>query len=231
MTKKMLYTAVGRMVRKKGLNGGSYPVIILNGKEHMVDIQEMIIWSSLNWRIVKPVEIETLYSKATTTLETPFPRSCSACLDRLLIRGLLVSGTGDCDYHALYDLLNSLYIIPANGSFPLQLFSFLKLTVFRGIPISVTRKLLHKDQRTPHEQRVMKLAHQALLSSAEMIKCIEKDIQHLPNDESILENLYDDRHTTSDNIGNLVKISKYSQPVIMAIANLYLRQQIIFERI
>lgn len=230
MTKSTLYTAIGRLIQKKN-RCGSYPVIVLNGKEYMVDLQEMIIWTSLNWRIVKAEEIEALYRKAVSNLESPLSRPFHACIDRLLIRGLLISGTGNGDYHALYDLLNSLYIIPANGNFPLRLFSFLKLTLFRRMPVSVTRSLFRKDQRTWHEQQVMNLARQALLSSAEIIKCVEKNIQHLPNDESILDNLYDDQYTTSDNIGNLVKISQYSRPVIMAIANLYLRQQIIFERI
>jgi len=231
MTRKTLYTAIGRLMQKKNSCGRSYPVVVLNGKEYMVDMQEMIIWISLNWRIVTAEEINALYTKALSNFESPLPRPFSACIDRLLIRGLLVSGSGDCEYHALYDLLNSLYIIPANGSFPLRFFSFLKLTLFRRIPVSTARKLLRKDRRTQHEQQVMNLAHQALLSSAEIIKCVERNIQHLPNDESILDNLYDDWHTTSENIGSLVKISKCSKPVIMAIANLYLRQQIIFERI
>ena len=50
------------------------------------------------------------------------------------------------------------------------------------------------------------------------------------NEESVLDKLYDDRDTTSDNIAYLVKSSASSKPVILAIANLYLRQQIIFER-
>lgn len=230
MTKKTLYTAIGRLMQKRS-SGSSYPVIVLNGKEYMVDIQEMIIWTSLNWRIVRAEEIEALYTKALSNFKNPLSRPLNDCIDRLLIRGLLVSGTGDCEYHALYDLLNSLYIIPADGSFSLRLFSFLKLTLFKRIPVSITRKLLRIDQRTQHERQVMNLARQALLSSAEIIKCVEKNVQHLPTDESILDNLYDDWDTTSENIGSLVKISKCSKPVILAIANLYLRQQIIFERI
>lgn len=77
----------------------------------------------------------------------------------------------------------------------------------------------------------MNLARQALLSTAEIIKCIEKDIRRLPDEESILELLYDDAYTTSDNINSLVRHSSSSKPVTLAVANLYLRQQIIFERI
>ena len=77
----------------------------------------------------------------------------------------------------------------------------------------------------------MVLARQALLSTAELIRCMEKDIRSLPTEESILEGLYDDPDTTSDNISYIMRISPQSQAVTLAVANLYLRQQIIFERI
>jgi hypothetical protein len=77
----------------------------------------------------------------------------------------------------------------------------------------------------------MKLARQALLSTAEIIKCMEKNISRLPNEQALLDTIYNDRDTTSDNIASLMKSSTSSKPVILAVANLYLRQQIIFERV
>jgi hypothetical protein len=76
----------------------------------------------------------------------------------------------------------------------------------------------------------MRLAGQALLSTAEIIKCIDKNISRLPNECALLDSLYGDETTTSDNIASMVKISQ-SKPVTLAVANLYLRQQIIFERV
>ena len=77
----------------------------------------------------------------------------------------------------------------------------------------------------------MALAKQALLSTAEIIKCLEKDIHRLPDEESLVAQLYDDTDTTSDNIGYMVKSAPGSKAVTLAVANLYLRQQIILERI
>ena len=77
----------------------------------------------------------------------------------------------------------------------------------------------------------MALARQVLLSTAELIRCMEKDIHFLPTEESILEGVYDDPDTTSDNISYIMQVSPQSQTVTLAVANLYLRQQIIFERI
>ena len=57
MMLKTLYTAVGRFERRTNGCRRYCPVIILGGKEYMVDMQEMIIWSCLNWRIVRMEEI------------------------------------------------------------------------------------------------------------------------------------------------------------------------------
>ena len=231
MRMKHFYTAVGRFERKTNEYGLSRPIIILGGKEYMVDLQEMVIWTCLNWRIVKKDEIAILYEKACQGNVFLSERSLDSCIDRLLMRGLLVSGTGETDYDALYDLLSALYIIPTSGGMPLRLFTFYKLVLLDHIPVAAAKKLLVKDKRTPREELIMHLARQALLSCAEIIKCMEKDLKHLPNEESILENLYDDRDTTSENIGCMVKTAPSSKAVTIAIANLYLRQQIIFERI
>ena len=230
MQMKHFYTAVGRFERRTNACGQSCPIIILGGKEYMVDLQEMVVWTCLNWRIVKKDAIAILYDKACQGNVLVSERSLDYCIDRLLTRGLLVSGVGASDYEALYDLLSSLYIIPANGSMPLRLFTFCKLVLLDRIPIAAAKKLLAKDKRTTREQQVMQLANQALLSSAEIIKCLEKDIKYLPDEESILDKLYDDTDTTSENISYLVKTAPCSKAVIIAIANLYLRQQIIFER-
>ena len=230
MRKKHLYTAVGRFERRVDAGGRSCPVILLGGKEYMVDLQEMVVWTSLNWRIVKKEEISPLYEKVCRGNVFLSERSLDLCIDRLLVRGLLVSGTGETEYDALYDLLSSLYITPAEGSRPLKLFTFCKLLLVNRVPFSAAKILLAKDKRTPREEQIMQLARQALLSTAEIIRCMEKDIRYLPDEESILEYLYDDRDTTSDNIAYLVKSSLSSKAVTLAVANLYLRKQIIFER-
>lgn len=226
-----LYTAIGRFERRTNGCGRSCPVILLAGKEHMVDMQEMVLWTSLNWRIVRAEDIAELCSRTISDTSYPISRSWEECLERLLVRGLVISGNGDTEYDALYDLLSPIYVIPSGGSFFLRALTFIKLTLFRNIPISKAKRLFTKDRRTDKERQVMNLARQALLSTAEIIKCIEMDIRRLPDEESILDQLYNDAYTTSDNINSLVKHSSSSKPVTLAVANLYLRQQIIFERI
>ena len=49
---KMLYTANGRYIRCC-TEEGTRPVIIVCEKEYEVDVQEFMVWSILNWRILR----------------------------------------------------------------------------------------------------------------------------------------------------------------------------------
>lgn len=124
MAIKTLYTAVGRFERRTNGCNRSCPIILLGGQEYMVDMQEMVIWSMLNWRILRWDDIAQEYEKLSTASGYCTERSWEDCTNRLLTRGLLVSGSGETEYDALYDLLGSLSIIPTSGPFFLRLASF-----------------------------------------------------------------------------------------------------------
>ena len=53
---KMLYTANGRYIRCF-TEEGTRPVIIVCEKEYEVDVQEFMLWSILNWRILREEEL------------------------------------------------------------------------------------------------------------------------------------------------------------------------------
>lgn len=231
MTRKTLYTAIGRFARRTNGCGRSCPVVLLSGREYMMDMQEMALWTSLNWRILRWNEIGSFYENTMAGSCLCIDRSWEMCVDRLLTRGLLVCGSGETEYDALYDLLGSLSIIPTDGRFGLRCLTFFKLVLLNHIPFSAAGKLFQADRRTAEEDQVINLTRQALLSTAEIIKCVEKDIRRLPNERALLEAIYNDADTTSDNIASTMKTSSSTKPVILAVANLYLRQQIIFERV
>jgi hypothetical protein len=77
----------------------------------------------------------------------------------------------------------------------------------------------------------MKLARQALLSTAEIIKCVELNRYSFRTEEQLLDTLYHDDITTSDNLAALTRNLPMCRPVLSSVANLYLRKQIIFERL
>ena len=231
MSSHTYYTALGHFQRRSNGLGRSYPVIIINQKEYCVDIQEMALWTALNWRLLDFTQIEAEYHKLDQDCAIPALRTLEDCLGRLCTRGLVASGTGETDFEALYDLLGGLYVSPLSESLPLRLAAFLKLTFLKGVPLSRTRELFRKDRPSAREAQVMALSRQALLSTAELIKCAEVGVRDVSTDEKLMDALYNDDDTTSDNIADMMLTAGSREGVTAAVANLYLRKQIIFERV
>lgn len=225
------YTAVGHFRRKTNALGQSYPVIIINQQEYCVDIQEMALWTALNWRLLDFPQVEEEYNKLNQDCTIPALRTLENCLGRLCTRGLVASGTGETDFEALYDLLGGLYVSPLSESLPLRLAAFLKLTVLKGVPFSKARELFREDQPSEEEAQVMALSRQALLSTAELVKCAELGVRDVSTDEKLMDARYNDNDTTSDNIPDMMLTAKNRERITTAVANLYLRQQIIFQRV
>lgn len=226
-----LYTAVGRLQTGGSIGGKKCPMVVVNHREYILDIQEMMLWTILNWRILDEEEALTLYEAKEREVGYQSHRDYYDCLHRLVQRGLVADGYGETAAEALYDLLSGLYIIPISENIFLRLFSFLKLTLVNGVPLAVTGKVLGADKRTDGEKKVMHLARQALLSTAEIIKCVEQNRLHFQSEEDLLDMLYHDDVTTSDNLPQATRGMAMCRPVLVSVANLYLRKQIVFERL
>ena len=225
-----LYTAVGKFHVKGSVGSMRCPLVTIGGCEFILDMQEMMLWTVLNWRILTEDEIYLLYEKKVQETGFMSARSAEECVRRLVQRGLIAKGSGDTGEDALYDLLSELYVIPISENLFLRMISFIRLTLFSRLPYSVTKKIFSKDKRNDSEKKVMRLANRAILSTAEIIKCIDQNVLSFTTDEDLLNVLYHDEYTTSDNIAYAVRSLPQCRPVITSIANLYLRKQIIFER-
>ena len=225
-----LYTAVGKFHVKGSIGSMRCPLVTIGGREFILDMQEMMLWTVLNWRILTEDEIYLLYEKKVQETGFMSARSAEECVRRLVQRGLIAKGSGDTGADALYDLLSELYVIPISENLFLRMISFIRLTLFSRLPYSITKKIFSKDKRNDNEKKVMRLANRAILSTAEIIKCIEQNVLSFTTDEDLLNVLYHDEYTTSDNIAYAVRSLPQCRPVITSIANLYLRKQIIFER-
>jgi len=140
-------------------------------------------------------------------------------------RGLVASGSGNTDFEALYEMLGGLYVVPLSDSLPMRLAAFLRLTLLRGVSIRKAKQLFQKDHPNEREAQVMALSRQALLSTAEL------GVKDISTDEKLMDAIYDDDYTSSDNIADMMLTVKSRESVTVAIANLYFRKQIIFERV
>ncbi len=231
MRDKTLYTAVGRFERRFNAEGIAYPAVFLGGKEYMLDVQEVIVWTCLNWRLLRREEIQGYYDEWFADRDCPTNRSLDACVNRLVTRGLLIEGAGETEYDALYDLLSSMYIVPVGGNLFLRLLTACKIMIMLRKPVKGVKNLFKAEKFNRMEKTVLQLSKRIPLSTAEVIRCVEMGIQRLPNNEAVMDTIYADRDTTSDNIAALVKPADCAKDVVTAIANLYLRRQVVFDRV
>ena len=226
-----LYTAVGRLGMRGAGSGRRHPVITVNQQEYGVDVQEMMLWSALNWQIVSLEEVKMIYAQKEKETGYFADRSVEDCLRRLVQRGLVADGYGETPKDALYDLLLRLYVVPISGNPLLRMASFVRMTAIRHVPFSVAKRVFEKDKRTPEERQVMRLARRLILSTAEIVRCFERRVFDFASEEELLEALYCDAVTTSENLADEIRISPECRPVLIAVANLYLRRQILFDRL
>ena len=227
---KELYTAVGIFKIKNQGKNNVYPTVILSGNECRLDVQEMMIWSALNWRITDEKQLHTYYSEQEKKSGVVFSRSYTDTLNRLIVRGLVASGRGENGEEALYDLISGLYIIPLYQSPFIRIISFLRMVFIFKLPYEKAKVLFERDKKNKNERRIMKLAFSAPMSTAEIVKCIDKNIDFILNEDDVMEFLYDDKFTTSENIAESVRGLSSVRTVLTAVSNLYLRRQILFER-
>lgn len=227
---KELYTAVGIFKLKNQGKNNVYPTVILSGNECRLDVQEMMIWSALNWRITDDKQLHTYYSEQEKKSGVVFSRSYTDTLNRLIVRGLVACGRGENGEEALYDLISGLYIIPLYQSPFIRIISFLRMVFIFKLPYEKAKVLFERDKKNKNERRIMKLAFSAPMSTAEIVKCIDKNIDFILNEDDVMEFLYDDKFTTSENIAESVRGLSSVRTVLTAVSNLYLRRQILFER-
>ncbi len=230
MRERTFYTAVGHF-KKVVTQDGAYPVVLVNRQEYRMGPQEMAVWTILNWRLLDAQGVEEHYKPLFWTLMLEERRPMEHCLGRLVTKGLVAEGHGETDLDALYDLLSSLYVVPISESLPLRTATFFKMLLLDGVSFARAKQIFQKVRLSEGEARVMDLARQALLSTAELIRCVELGVTDVSSDEKVMDALYSDADTTSDNMGDLMRGSQNREPVTLSVANLCLRKQIIFERV
>ena len=141
-----------------------------------------------------------------------------------------MSGHGITAVDALHDLLSGLYVIPIRANLLSKTSAFLHLTFIKRIPYKVTKHIFDKPQFSAAEAKVLQLAGQNRLSVGELIKCVECGIVDVATNDKLMDSLYTDEITTYKNIGTLFRTCDACNPVLEAVATLYLNKHILFER-
>lgn len=158
-----------------------------------------------------------------------FGRDLSHYLNRLLLRGLLVKGDGISGADAIYWLLGTLTITPVGNSFFLRLSTGLRLLWKGDIEKDAFFRLLKRTSCTPMEQTILSMSRKVPLSTAELISCIDQGAK-ISLEADVMDTLYPSPDMTFETLADSVQLHHTQYPVLQAISNLYLKQQILFQK-
>lgn len=221
-----LYTAVG----KYQINTAGLPLIITgSGQECALDAHELILWSSLAFRILTYEELKKEFYEKERELRILGELDFDHYLNRLTMRQLIASGRDCTGVDALYDLLGHLYAQQIPNGLLLQIITFLKLLFHRKFTLRQATFVFQREALEPAEKNVLSLLKHQMLSSAELISCVEKGQSSLRNSEELVDLLYRNHDCDCNSILTDSRFSDTRIPTLTAIANLYLKQKILFQ--
>lgn len=224
-----LYTAVGSL-KFNNINGKPVPYIINNHIEYGMSKEELIVWRCLAFQILTHPELEQFCQKQLEASGESLSLPLAHFLNRLLLRGLLVKGDGVSGVDALYRLLGTLTITPIKSNLLSRLTGILILSVRGQFRLRDIPHFLRNPVFTPTEHIILSLAEKAPISTAELLLCVEHSIP-IKGEADIMENLYTCASDTCDTLADTVQITHTQYPILQAVSNLYLNQQILFQKI
>jgi len=225
------FAAAGRYELRRTPEG-QYPVVILREEEHMLGIQEMILWSSAMWSVLTYDELLREFGRKEREAHVLGDVSFDGYLKRLMQRGLIVSGRGYTAAEALYALVAKLRVFPLREGLPVKLAAFIHLTFERKLPFASTRKIFAPPRMTPLKQQVFALSEQALLTTEELIRLVDGQIMDISTEHKLLAALYPDGPPIPESGVNFdYALSPNRLKVTEAVVNLYLQKRFLLEPI
>lgn len=189
-----LYTAVGRYK----MTGKGLPLVTAGGRECALTPHELILWSSLAFRILTYDELKTAFYKKEQELHIMGELDFDHYLNRLIMRRLIASGRDCTGVDALYDLLGRLYLQSSHTGFSAKVLTFIKLCLRHGISMRQAASVFNSEKLEPMEKQLISLLNRQMLSTAELIQCAQKDIKQLKNNNELMEYLFVSRRMTKN---------------------------------
>lgn len=217
-----IFTAIGHLSLHKIDSGKRIPFVQMDQEEYAMSPHELLLWSGLAFRIMTKNELQDYYNLEISRQKLPEKPDFDYILRRLLIRGIIVNGTGRTAVDALYRLLGPLRIIPVRDRLHLRLFACIRLWLRGHLSFCQFLHYMKRPENTPMENLLLKLVTESSFSAAQLIGCIDAGSQADPS--SGIETPCTDSHDYIE----YTALHHPQYPVLQGIANLYLKKQILF---
>lgn len=220
-----LYTSIGTYrLERDGL-----PVVVTGSRDCGLCPHELLLWSILAFRILTYEELRAEFYEKERELHILGELDFDHYLNRLIMRGLVASGRDCTGIDALYDLLGHLYIQSVPDGILVRTVSFLKLFLSGRLPLKKAVLVFHKERLEPMERQVAALVKNQMLSTAELILCLEKGVRPLKDVNQLIDCIYEKEEADCESIITDCRVCDFRFPVLAAISNLYFKQRIMFQ--
>ncbi len=224
------YTAVGSFEGGTGLRGTRRPVLLKAGRKYDVTLPQFVLWSSLLWSIHHYDEIKAIYEKKMAETQIKGSPAFDEILRDMVDRGYISAGCGYTGVEALYELLANKFLVPVRTPIWERVCGFFYLLLARRLPLRIAVRLFGKPPLTPRERAAWALITRHTISTAELIRCTELGVSDVSTGAKIVQSLYSAGDGVDcSNVGVHSRLSDKRNTVIDAVANLYLKKQILFE--
>ena len=221
------YSAIGSY-RIKNTNGHKVPYIQKLGKLHPISIPEFVIWSTLLWEVMTYSELKEHYERQIMMLEGDKP-DFDQLLSILIKRKLVMKGIGYTGHDALYNMLADAFVIPYRIPRTRKTLQLLKLMTKGTLRLTDVLFGTRDRKWTEDEERVMSLVEQTPLSTAEIIRCFERNITDVSTAAKVINGIYAADDSDQKHIANEQFHSPYKRTVLQAVSSLYLNRRILLE--
>ena len=221
------YAAVGSY-RIKEENGHKVPYIQKLGKLYPISIPEFVIWSTLLWEVMEYRDLRAIYEEQMRQYEQTVP-GFDELLTLLLKRKLVMCGIGYTGADALYNMLADAFVIPYRIRGARKVLKSLKMIAQGKLSGADLFRAFKPTELTFYEQRVSDLVAQTPLNTAEIIRCFDRNVQDVSTPEKVIAAIYTEDDTDQQHIANEECKSAFTNAVLTAVSNLYLKRKVILE--
>ena len=199
------------------------------GKLYPISVPEFFIWSTLLWEVMTYQELKQTYDQVTDSSGLKLP-PLDDMFEMLVRRKLVVKGIGYTGRDALYNMLSDAFVVPYRTSSAKTAWNALQLWMRKKLVLGdISRALKEHRSIDTNEKRVISLVEQTPLSTAELIRCFERDIYDVSTPDKVIEQVYPQDEVDQFSMANEEANAKNANSVLQAVSNLYLARRVILE--
>lgn len=169
MEKLTYYLSAGHLRSNHGRRAKVHSTVLAKKGEYRLSPCEEVLWSALSHKPLTYEKMKSEYKNLLDELGIGEDVSLDECLRHLCERELIISGEGEYEIEAWYDMMQDILILPAPGRGPWQAQAVFLLPLH----IPASRPLRPKRRLSQQESEVLALVRTTPLTTAQLVMAVE----------------------------------------------------------